>query len=96
MMIVSLSHQNVLDEKIHSAGNQQHGDDNIILFSDNIHFPYTSVRKMRNQELNDIVCRHELILEQLRRDFATLKEQLLAMSPSISGDTSQDEPPPHY
>ena len=48
------------------------------------------------QELNDIVCRHELMLEQLRRDFATLKEQLLAMSPSISGDTSQDEPPPHY
>lgn len=48
------------------------------------------------QELNDIVCRQELILEQLRRDFATLKEQLLAMSPSVSRDPDQEEPPPHY
>jgi uncharacterized coiled-coil protein SlyX len=48
------------------------------------------------QELNEIVCRQELILEQLRRDFATLKEQFLVMSPSVSRDTSQEEPPPHY
>lgn len=48
------------------------------------------------QELNEIVCRQELVLEQLRRDFATLKEQMMAMSPSASGDTSQEEPPPHY
>ncbi|MDD2310024.1 MAG: SlyX family protein [Desulfuromonadaceae bacterium] len=48
------------------------------------------------QELNEIVCRQELILEQLRRDFATLKEQLLAMSPSVSRDPDQEEPPPHY
>jgi uncharacterized coiled-coil protein SlyX len=48
------------------------------------------------QELNDIVCRQELVLEQLRRDFATLKEQLMAMSPSVSRDPDQEEPPPHY
>lgn len=48
------------------------------------------------QELNDIVCHQELVLEQLRRDFATLKEQFLVMSPSASGDSSQEEPPPHY
>jgi SlyX protein len=48
------------------------------------------------QELNDIVCHQELVLEQLRRDFATMKEQMMAMSPSASGDTSQEEPPPHY
>jgi SlyX protein len=48
------------------------------------------------QELNEIVCRQELILEQLRRDFATLKEQLLTMSPSVSRDSDQEEPPPHY
>ena len=48
------------------------------------------------QELNDIVCRQELMLEQLRRDFATLKEQVLAMSPSVSRDPDQEEPPPHY
>jgi SlyX protein len=48
------------------------------------------------QELNDIVCQQELALAQLRRDFATLKEQVMAMSPSVSRDTSQEEPPPHY
>jgi len=48
------------------------------------------------QELNDIVCHQELVLEQLRRDLATLKEQFLVMSPSVSRDTSQEEPPPHY
>jgi uncharacterized coiled-coil protein SlyX len=48
------------------------------------------------QELNEIVCRQELALESLRRDFATLKEQLLAMAPSVSRDPDQEEPPPHY
>ena len=48
------------------------------------------------QELNDIVCHQELLLEQLRRDFAALKEQFLVMSPSASRDSSQEEPPPHY
>ncbi len=48
------------------------------------------------QELNEIVCRQELILEQLRRDFTTLKEQLMAMSPSVSRDSGEEEPPPHY
>lgn len=48
------------------------------------------------QELNEIVCRQELLLEHLRRDFLTLKEQLMAMSPSVSRDSDQEEPPPHY
>gem|GEM_PF-1249262 len=48
------------------------------------------------QELNEIVCRQELILDQLRRDFAALKEQFLVMSPSVSRDSDQEEPPPHY
>lgn len=48
------------------------------------------------QELNEIVCRQELVLEQLRRDFVTLKEQLMAMSPSVSRDSDQEVPPPHY
>ena len=48
------------------------------------------------QELNEIVSRQELMLEQLRRDLATLKEQFLVMSPSITRDPDQEEPPPHY
>lgn len=48
------------------------------------------------QELNEIVCRQELILDQLLRDFAALKEQFLVMSPSVSRDSGQEEPPPHY
>ncbi len=48
------------------------------------------------QELNDIVCRQEVTIEMLKRDFVALKEQLLAMSPSVSRDPDQEEPPPHY
>lgn len=48
------------------------------------------------QELNEIVCRQELALEQLRRDLTTLKEQLMSLSPSVSRDPDQEEPPPHY
>ena len=48
------------------------------------------------QELNEIVCRQELLLEHVRRDFLTLKEQLMAMSPSVSRNSDQEEPPPHY
>jgi SlyX protein len=48
------------------------------------------------QELNEIVCRQEVILTQLHRDFAALKEQFLVMSPSVSRDPDQEIPPPHY
>ena len=48
------------------------------------------------QELNEIVCRQELLLEQLQKDFAQLKEQFMLMSPSVSRDPDQEEPPPHY
>jgi SlyX protein len=48
------------------------------------------------QELNDIVCRQDRILDLLRRDFAALKEQFLVISPSVTRDADQEEPPPHY
>jgi uncharacterized coiled-coil protein SlyX len=48
------------------------------------------------QELNEIVCRQELILEALTRDFAALKEQFMVLSPSVSRDSDQEAPPPHY
>lgn len=47
-------------------------------------------------ELNETVCRQELVIEIMKRDIAMLKEQFLAVSPSISRDLDQDEPPPHY
>jgi len=52
-------------------------------------------QEMTIVELNDIVCRQELGLERLQRDFAALKEQMLSMSPSVSRDADQ-EVPPHY
>jgi SlyX protein len=48
------------------------------------------------QELNAIVCRQELVIEALRRDLSALKEQFMVISPSISRDSTQEEPPPHY
>lgn len=48
------------------------------------------------QELNEIVCRQDLILEHLQREFAALKEQFIVMSPSVSRDADQEVPPPHY
>jgi SlyX protein len=48
------------------------------------------------QELNDIVCRQDRTLDLLRRDFAALKEQFLVISPSVTRDADQEEPPPHY
>ena len=47
-------------------------------------------------ELNEIVCRQELAIEMLKRDFAAMKEQLMTMSPSVSRDADQEVPPPHY
>ncbi len=48
------------------------------------------------QELNEIVCQQALAIETLKRDFAALKEQFMVLSPSVSRDSSQEEPPPHY
>ncbi len=48
------------------------------------------------QDLNEIVCRQEQLLEILRREVAILKEQFLAMAPSVIRDPAHEEPPPHY
>ena len=48
------------------------------------------------QELDEIVCRQEQVLEYLQREFTTLKQQFLVLSPSVSRDPDQEEPPPHY
>lgn len=48
------------------------------------------------QELNETVCRQEAALEILKRDFASLKQQVMAMSPFPSSASCREEPPPHY
>jgi uncharacterized coiled-coil protein SlyX len=48
------------------------------------------------QELNDIVCRQDLAIEQLRREIVALKEQAVMMNPSVTRDPDQEDPPPHY
>ena len=48
------------------------------------------------QELNEIVCRQEVVLEGLKREIFVLKEQMLAVSPSLTRTPSEEEPPPHY
>jgi SlyX protein len=53
-------------------------------------------QEMTIQELNEIICSHEVVLELLQRDLATLKEQFFVLSPSVSRDTEREAPPPHY
>ncbi len=48
------------------------------------------------QELNKMVCRQELTIEAIKLEMTALKEQFMAISPSISRDPDQEEPPPHY
>lgn len=48
------------------------------------------------QDLNEIVCRQELEIEKLKRELSSLKEQFLQISPSVTRDPDQQEPPPHY
>jgi uncharacterized coiled-coil protein SlyX len=48
------------------------------------------------RELNEIVCRQEMTIEAIKREMTALKEQFMAISPSVSRDADQEEPPPHY
>lgn len=48
------------------------------------------------EELNEIICRQEVAIEAIKREMVTFKEQFMAISPSVSRDPDQEEPPPHY
>lgn len=48
------------------------------------------------QELNEIVCRQELIIERLERDLRQMQEQLKQILPSLNRSAEEEEPPPHY
>ena len=48
------------------------------------------------QELNEIVCRQELIIERLERDLRQIQEQMKEVLPSLNRSAEEEEPPPHY
>jgi SlyX protein len=47
-------------------------------------------------DLNDTVCRQELVIERLERELERVREQFMTMSPSINRTDDEEEPPPHY
>ncbi len=48
------------------------------------------------QELNEIVCRQELMLEELGRELRQIREQMQLILPSMNRTAEEEEPPPHY
>ncbi|WP_243372949.1 SlyX family protein [Geotalea sp. SG265] len=48
------------------------------------------------QELNDVVMEQQRMIDLLRVEVQTLKEQLQALDPSLNRLPSEEEPPPHY
>ena len=48
------------------------------------------------QELNEIVCRQESALEELKREMRQIREQLRQATPSMNRTEEEEEPPPHY
>lgn len=47
-------------------------------------------------ELNEIVCRQEIMLERMGREILQLREQIKILLPSLSMEQDEEEPPPHY
>ncbi|ACM20695.1 uncharacterized protein SlyX [Geotalea daltonii FRC-32] len=48
------------------------------------------------QELNDVVMEQQRMIDLLRSEVQTIKEQLQALDPSLNRLPSEEEPPPHY
>ncbi|HIJ80802.1 MAG TPA: SlyX family protein [Desulfuromonadales bacterium] len=48
------------------------------------------------QELNETVFRMGRVVDTLMREVALLREQYRQISPSLTCDPGQEEPPPHY
>jgi SlyX protein len=48
------------------------------------------------QQLNEVVTRQQLVIEQLQSDLQRVKQHLQMISPSAVRDVQEEEPPPHY
>lgn len=47
-------------------------------------------------DLNETVYRQELAIARLERELGRMRDQFLAMSPSINKTADEETPPPHY
>jgi SlyX protein len=48
------------------------------------------------EELNETVCRQELLMERLEREVSLLRDQMKMLLPSLILSQEEEEPPPHY
>ncbi|MBT1073848.1 SlyX family protein [Geobacter grbiciae] len=48
------------------------------------------------QELNDVVYRQQQTIDRLEAELKGLREQALAVAPSLVRKPEDEEPPPHY
>jgi SlyX protein len=48
------------------------------------------------QQLNEVVIRQQLAIEELQADFKQLMQHLQTIYPSAVRDAQDEEPPPHY
>jgi SlyX protein len=48
------------------------------------------------QQLNEVVTRQQLEIENLQADFKQMMQHLQKIYPSIVRDAQDEEPPPHY
>ena len=48
------------------------------------------------QQLNEVVTRQQLAIEELQADFRQMTEHLRKVYPSAVRDLEEEEPPPHY
>jgi uncharacterized coiled-coil protein SlyX len=47
-------------------------------------------------ELNEVICRQQLVIDRLEEELQALKEQFLSVAPSLLKEPEEEEPPPHY
>ena len=48
------------------------------------------------QQLNEVVTRQQLAIEELQADFRQMMEHLRKVYPSDVKEPQEEEPPPHY
>ena len=48
------------------------------------------------QQLNEVVTRQQLAIEELQADFRQMTEHLREVYPSDVREPEEEEPPPHY